>query len=69
MKLNGKIIDEGQYTVSKYPFTIQPNFSTLRYIIEISPKGRIISFMFDESISDLLGFNASTINEPITSTR
>ena len=54
------IIDEEHYTEANYPFTIIPNFSTLGSIIEISPQGSIISFMFDDSIKDLLGFNART---------
>ena len=60
------IIDEGYYTEANYPFTIKPNFSTLGTIIEISPQGPIISFMFDDSISDLLGFNARTLYEEYT---
>ena len=44
------IIDEGHYTEANYPFKIKPNFSTLGSIIEISPQGPIISFMFDDSI-------------------
>ena len=44
------IIDEEHYTEPNYPFTIKPNFSTLGSIIEISPQGPIISFMFDDSI-------------------
>ena len=47
------IIDEGYYTEANYPFTIKPNISTLGCIIEISPQGPIISFMFDDSIRDL----------------
>ena len=57
------IIDEGHYTEANYPFKIKPNFSTLGSIIEISPQGPIISFMFDDSIRDLLGFNARTLYE------
>ena len=49
-------IDEGHYTEANYPFKIKPNFSTLGSIIEISPQGPIISFMFDDSIKNLLGF-------------
>ena len=40
------IFDEGLYTEDEYPFMIKPNFSTLGSIIEISPQGPIISFMF-----------------------
>ena len=60
------IFDEEHYTESIYPFTIKPNFSTLRSIIEISPQGPIISFMFDDSVRDLLGFNARTLYEEYT---
>ena len=57
------IIDEEHYTEANYPFRIKPNYSTLRSIIEISPQGPIISFIFDDSIRDLLGFNARTLYE------
>ena len=60
------IIDEEHYTEANYPFTIKPNFSTLGSIIEISPQGPIISFVFDDSIRDLLGFNARTLYEEHT---
>ena len=57
------IIDEEHNTEANYPFKIKPNFSTLGSIIEISPQGPIISFMFDDSIKDLLGFHAITLFE------
>ena len=57
------IIDEEHYTEANYPFKIKPNFSTLGSIVEISPQGPIISFMFDDSIRDLLGLNARTLHE------
>ena len=60
------IIDAEHYTETTYPFTIKPNFSTLGSIIEISPQGPIISFMFDDSIRDLSGFNARTLYEEYT---
>ena len=47
------IIDEEHYTEANYPFTTKPNFSTLGSIIEISPQGPIITFMFDDSIRHL----------------
>ena len=56
-------IDEGHYREANYPFKIKPNFSTLGSIIEISPQGPIISFMFDDSIKNLLGFHAITLYE------
>ena len=60
------IIDEGHYTEANYPFTIKPIFSTLGSIIEKSPQGPMKSFMFDDSIRDLLGFSARTIYEEYT---
>ena len=60
------IINQGQYTESKYLFEIKANFSTLGSFIEISPQGPIISFLFDDSIRDLLGFNARTLYEEYT---
>ena len=57
------IISEEHYTQANYPFKIKPNFSTLGSITEISPQGPIISFMFDDSMRDLLGFNARTLYE------
>ena len=60
------IIDEEHYTEANYPFRIKPNFSTLGSIIEISPQGPIISFMFDDGIKKLLGFNARTLYEEYT---
>ena len=57
------IIDEEHCTETNYPFTIKPNFSTLGTITEISPQRPIISFMFDDSVKDLLGFNAGTLYE------
>ena len=60
------IIDEGHYTEANSPFTIKPNFSTLGSIIEISPQGPIISFMFDDSIGELFGFNPRTLYEKYT---
>ena len=57
------IIDEGHYTEIDYPFTIKPNFSTLGSIIEISIEGPLISFLPDDSMRNLLGFNATTIDD------
>ena len=57
------IINEEYYTEANYPFLIKPNFSTLGSIIEISTQGPIITFIPDDSIGDLLGFNKTTINE------
>ena len=57
------IIGEDHYTEANYPFKIKPDFSTLGSIFEISPQGPIISFMFDDSIRDLLGLNGRTLYE------
>ena len=57
------IIDEEHYTETNYPFSIKPNFSTLGSIIEISTQGLVITFLPDNSIRDLLGFNKTTIFE------
>ena len=60
------VIDEEHYSEANYPFKIKPNFSTIGSIIETSPQGPIISFMFDDIIRDLSGFNARTLNEEFT---
>ena len=57
------IIDEKHYNEIDYPFKIKPNFSTLGSIIEISTQGPVITFVPDDSIGDLLGFNKTTIYE------
>ena len=51
------IIEKGYYTETNYPFRITPNFSTLGNIVEILTPGPQISFVFDDSIGSLLGFN------------
>ena len=50
------VIDEEIFSETDYPFQLKPSFSTLGSIIEISPQGPIISFMFDDSIRNILGF-------------
>ena len=62
-KIKRFIISEEHYTQANYPFKIKPNFSTLGSFIENSPQGPIISFMFDDGIRHLLGFNARTLYE------
>ena len=57
------LIDEGHYTEINYPFTIKPNFSTLGSIVKLSPQGPVLTFVPDDSIRDLLGFNKSSIFE------
>ena len=51
------IFDEEFYTEANYPFTIETNFSNLGSIVQISPQGPIIGFVFDDSIGNLLGLN------------
>ena len=51
------IIEKGHYNETTYPFRIKPNFSTLGSIVEILTPGPQISFVFDDSIGNLLGFD------------
>ena len=55
------IIDEVHFTEANYPFTTKTFFSTLGSNIEISLQGPIVSFMFNDSMRDLLGFHAITL--------
>ena len=57
------IIDQEHYTETNYPFQIKPNFSTLGSITEISTQGLVITFIPDDSIRGLLGFNKTSIFE------
>ena len=61
------IINQEHYTETNYPFNIKPNFSTLGSFLEISAQGPVITpaitFVPDDSIGDLLGFNKTTIFE------
>ena len=65
-ELKRSIIYEEHYTEAICPFKSKPNFSTLGSVIEISPQRPIISFMFNDSIRDLLGFSARTLFENYT---
>ena len=62
-EIKRNITDEEHYTEANHPFTIQPNFSVLGSIIEISAQGQAIQSVPDDSIRDLLGFNKTTIYE------
>ena len=55
------ITDKGHYSESNYPFNIKPNFSTLESIVEIYQTGPIISFVMENSIGKLLGFDQTKI--------
>ena len=56
-------IGEEHYTEANYPFTIKPNFTKLGSIKEISRQEPLKSFIPDDSIRNLLGFNTRTIYE------
>ena len=62
-EINRIIIDEGHFTESQYLFQIKPNFSTLGFIVHISPEGPKISFRFDDSITDISAFKLNLIHE------
>ena len=62
-KIKRIIIDEEHLTEATDPFTIKPNFSTRGSIVAISEQGPLISILLDDSIRNLLGFNASAIYE------
>ena len=63
IEIKGIFIDEGHFTEANYPFKIKPNFITLGSIVEISPQGSIIGFVFDDSIGNFRGFNETIIWE------
>ena len=60
-EIKRNIIDKEHYNEANYPFTIKPKFSTLGSIVEISPQGPIIGFVFDDIIGNLLGFNETIL--------
>ena len=59
------VIEEGYFRESTYPFTIKPNFSTLRSIIENSSANSndrsFIDFTLNDSIRHLLGFKPKVL--------
>ena len=55
------IIDEGYYSESNYPFNIKPKFSTLGSFVEVSQTGPIISFVMENTIEKLLGFDETIL--------
>ena len=59
-ELKRYIIKEGYFTEGDYPFKIKPNFSSLCSVKEISWQKPLISFIPDDSIRDISGFNAIT---------
>ena len=61
MKMN--ITDEEHFIEAYYPFTVEPEFSTLSIIDEISKQKPFFSFLPNDCIRNLLGFNAGTLYE------
>ena len=55
--------DEEHFTEANYPFTIKTNFSTLSSIIKNSKQKPTISFLPNDCIGNLTGFNAVTLYE------
>ena len=51
------IVEKGYYDENTHPFKIRANFTTLGSIVEIITPGPMISFVYDDSIVNLLGFN------------
>ena len=60
-EIKRNIIDKGYHSENNYSFTIKPNFSTLGSVIEISQTGPIISFVIEDSIRNLLGFDQTIL--------
>ena len=57
-------IDGGNETVGDYPLTNKPTISMLASIIEIETgRGWQISFVQDDTLRDLLGYEPFVINE------
>ena len=54
-------VDEEHFTEANYPFNIHLKFSTLGSSIEIFTEGPFVSFLRNDSIGDLLRFNATTL--------
>ena len=61
IEIKKNIIDDGYYSENNSPFIIKPNFSTLGSLVEISQTGPIISFVMENSIGKLLGFNETIL--------
>ena len=62
-EIQRNIFDDQHYTESNYSFKIKPTFSKLGSITEIATQGPVITFLPDDSIRDLLGFNKIAIYE------
>ena len=64
-EIKRNIIDQEHFTEANYPFKIKPNFTTLGSIIENSPQEPIISFVFDDTIRNLLGFRETILFQDV----
>ena len=62
-EIKSNTIEDGHYRETDYQLTFKANFSTHGSFIEISTQGPIITFIPQNSIRDLLGFNLTTIYE------
>ena len=60
-EIRGIIIDDGHNSENNYPFTKKRNFPTLGSIVEISQTGPINSFVMENSIGKLLGFDETLL--------
>ena len=57
------IIGKEHITEADYPFTIEPKFSILGSFMEISKHKPLFSFLPDDCLRNLLGYNAVTLYE------
>ena len=62
-EIKRNITDEKQFTEVYYPFTIKPKLSTLSSIAEIYKQKPFISFLPNDCIRNVSGFNAVTLFE------
>ena len=60
IEIESVLFEKSCFTEADYQFKIQPNFSTQGIIIEVSRQEPLISCIPDDSIRDLLVFNATT---------
>ena len=60
-EIKRNFIGEEHFTELDNPFQMKPNFSTLGSVIEKSPQGPIICFVFGDSIRNFLEFHETII--------
>ena len=61
--INTRLVIDEHFTESYYPFTFQPEFSTLSSIFEISKQKPFFSFLPNDCIRNVSGFKAVTLFE------